>query len=104
MEPTLTDIFKVLSDDNRLKIIKMVAKGKKCANQILDGLGISQPTLSHHMRILTEIGLVKAQKQGTLVYYELDKAKVNCLCRFVREISCGENFCGKRIGGVHHEL
>ena len=94
MSEPLTEVFKVLADENRLKIIKIIAKGEKCASQILEDLGISQPTLSHHMRILTEVGLVKSKKQATQVYYELDKDKVSCLCGFVREISCGHSLCG----------
>jgi len=87
MNTSLSEIFKVLSDDNRLKIVQIVAKGKMCANEILGEIGISQPTLSHHMKVLSDAGLVSADKVGTQVYYELNHSKVSCLCHFVREIS-----------------
>ena len=87
MDTSLSEIFKVLSDDNRLKIVLKIAKGKMCANEILGEIGISQPTLSHHMKVLTDTGLVSANKEGTQVYYELNHSKVSCLCHFVREIS-----------------
>lgn len=95
MENSLSEIFKVLADDNRLKIVRIIAKGKKCAGELLDEIGISQPTLSHHMSILTKNKLVKATKVGTQVYYELNRESIRCLCGFVREISCTGSFmCG----------
>ena len=93
MDISLTEIFKVLSDENRLKIVKELAKEILCACQLLDGLGISQPTLSHHMKILTDAGLVQPRKQKTQVYYDLNKEQVSCLCGFIREISCSKNNC-----------
>ncbi|MBO5452695.1 MAG: winged helix-turn-helix transcriptional regulator [Clostridia bacterium] len=89
----LTEIFKVLSDDNRLKIVRLISNNKMCASEILEHMKISQPTLSHHMRILTKAGMVKTDKTGTQVYYELNKSKVRNLCAFVREISCHNNKC-----------
>ena len=94
MDKSLSEIFKVLSDENRLKIIKIIAKEQKCATQLIADLDISQPTLSHHMRILTDAKLVKPNNAGTQVYYELEHEKVKSLCKFVREISCGAHKCG----------
>lgn len=93
MSCSLTEIFKVLSDESRLKIVRALAKESLCACQLLEGLGISQPTLSHHMKILTDAGIVQPRKQKTQVYYDLNKEQVSCLCGFVREISCGERNC-----------
>lgn len=93
MRSSLTEIFKVLSDENRLKIVKALAKESMCACQLLEGLGISQPTLSHHMKILTDAGLVEPRKQKTQVYYDLNREQVSSLCGFVREISCRGNNC-----------
>ncbi len=93
MSCSLTDIFKVLSDEKRLKIVKALANESVCANQLLEGLGISQPTLSHHMKILTDIGLVHARKMRTQVYYELNREQIKCLCCFVREISGADKTC-----------
>ena len=96
MNCSLTDIFKVLSDENRLKIVRALATESLCACQLLEGLGISQPTLSHHMKILTDAGLVQPRKQKTQVYYDLNKDQVSCLCGFVREISCGRHQCTRQ--------
>jgi len=89
----LAEIFKVLSDENRLKIVRLISKNKMCASEILEHIKISQPTLSHHMRVLSNAEIIKTDKTGTQVYYEINKAKVRCLCSFVREISCNNNNC-----------
>lgn len=99
MRSSLTEIFKVLSDENRLKIVKALAKESMCACQLLEGLGISQPTLSHHMKILTDAGLVEPRKQKTQVYYDLNRDQVSSLCGFVREISCHGNHCSNHTDG-----
>ena len=68
----LSDIFKVLSDETRVQVIKMLTTEKLCACQLLKQLKISQPTLSHHMRILCDSGLVTAEKVGKWVHYQID--------------------------------
>ena len=68
-------LFKALSDETRLKIVAFLKSGKEhCACQILETLTISQPTLSYHMKILLETGLIHVRKQGTWVWYTLDKS------------------------------
>ena len=49
-------ICKALSDENRLRILQMLRSGEKCACKLLEELNISQPTLSHHMKILCDSG------------------------------------------------
>ena len=50
-------ICKALGDSNRLQIVQMLSEGEKCGCKLLEAFEITQPTLSHHMRILTECGL-----------------------------------------------
>ncbi|MSS77844.1 winged helix-turn-helix transcriptional regulator [Anaerococcus sp. AGMB00486] len=66
-------IYKALSEENRLRIIGILQTEKKCACEILDYLEISQSTLSHHMKILCECGLVECQKKEKWSYYNLSK-------------------------------
>lgn len=66
------NIFKALGDDNRLQILAMLASGEKCACVLLEQLQISQPTLSHHMKILVDSGIVMAFKRGKWTYYQID--------------------------------
>lgn len=53
-------ICKALGDANRLEIVKMLSDGEKCGCKLLERFEITQPTLSHHMKILVECGLDKA--------------------------------------------
>ena len=55
-------ICKALGDANRLEIVKMLSDGEKCGCKLLERFEITQPTLSHHMKILMECGLVNARK------------------------------------------
>ena len=64
-------IFKALADENRLIIIEHLMNGTKCGCELLDALQIGQSTLSHHMRILCDAGLVEACKVGKWMHYSL---------------------------------
>src|SRR2546423_10002515 len=68
----LSSRFKALSDPTRLAIVNRLAgRGDTCVCEF-DSLGLSQPTISHHLRILREAGLIEvAQKRGTMVFYRL---------------------------------
>ena len=79
-------IFKALSDINRLKIIDLLSNGEKCGCKILEHFNITQPTLSHHMKVLIECGLVESRKEGTWNYYKLNEYNANKLIDFLKEI------------------
>lgn len=64
-------IFKALADDNRLEVMELLMSGAKCGCELLDAMKIGQSTLSHHMRILHEAGLVDACKEGKWTHYSL---------------------------------
>lgn len=79
--------FKALGDDNRLRIIELIAsQGEMCACRILDELDIAQPTLSHHMKLLKDAGLVKARKQGRWMHYSMDRSMLESIEGFLRAI------------------
>ena len=65
-------ICKALGDANRLEIVKMLSDGEKCGCKLLERFEITQPTLSHHMKILVECGLVNARKEGKWQHYSLN--------------------------------
>ena len=65
-------IFKAFSDKNRIRIIKMLRNNEKCACKLLTELNITQPTLSHHMKILCDAGIVQGRKEGKWVHYSID--------------------------------
>lgn len=64
-------ICKALGDSNRLQIIQMLSDGEKCGCKLLEAFDITQPTLSHHMKILIESGLVNDRKEGKWHHYSL---------------------------------
>ncbi|MBQ7824908.1 MAG: winged helix-turn-helix transcriptional regulator [Clostridia bacterium] len=66
-------VFKAMSDENRLTILALLHAGERCACRLQEALKISQPTLSHHMRILQDAGLVDARKDGKWIYYSLSE-------------------------------
>ena len=57
-------ICKALGDSNRLQIVQMLSDGEKCGCKLLEAFDITQPTLSHHMKILCDGGLVNSRKDG----------------------------------------
>jgi len=69
-------IAKALSDENRLRILRCLAKGRQPVSQIVEQLGISQPLASHHLKELKRALLVKVERSGPFVYYELADSKL----------------------------
>lgn len=66
-------VFKAFCDENRLQILEMLRGGEKCACILLENLQISQSTLSHHMKILCDSGIVISRKEGKWTYYSISK-------------------------------
>lgn len=76
-------ICKALGDQNRLQIIQMLFQGEKCGCQLLEAFQITQPTLSHHMKILCECGLVCDKKVGKWHHYSMNQETWNEFCYFM---------------------
>ena len=70
-EKNMVLVFKALSDENRIRILKLLHNGEMCACKLLDALNISQPTLSHHMKILCDAGIVSGRKEGKWMHYSI---------------------------------
>ncbi len=84
-------ICKALGDSNRLKIVKMLSDGEKCGCKLLEAFEITQPTLSHHMKILTECELVSTQKVGRWAHYSLNCERLSEFKRFIADLECNRN-------------
>ncbi len=69
-------VFKAFCDENRLQILELLQTGEKCACVLLESLKISQPTLSHHMKILCESGIVIGRKEGKWTHYSISSEGV----------------------------
>jgi len=66
-------VFQALSDPNRLMILELLQSRERCACEILADLKIAQSTVSHHMKILCDSGLVNSHRHGRWMYYSLSK-------------------------------
>lgn len=64
-------LFKAFCDENRIHILKLLGGGEKCACRLLEEMSISQPTLSHHMKILCDSGIVMGRKEGKWMHYRI---------------------------------
>ena len=66
-------ICKALSDQNRLQIIYLLTNGEQCACELLEQMKITQPTLSHHMKVLENCSLVISRRKGKWSHYSLNR-------------------------------
>lgn len=96
-------ILKALSEPKRLRIVDMLSCGELCGCQILEAFHVTQPTLSHDMKILVEAGIVKDRREGKNIYYSLDEevveelqerlslmfsSKPDCICNRKPDCNC----------------
>jgi ArsR family transcriptional regulator len=88
-EPISTDratelarLLKALADPARLRLVSMVAAhegGEACVCELTEPLGLTQPTISHHLKILVDAGIFTRDKRGVWAYYALVPAAMNAL-------------------------
>lgn len=88
-------LCRALGDANRLQIVQMLADGEKCACRLLEHFEITQPTLSHHMKILCECGLVRMRKEGKWSHYSLSGETLAAFKQFIDGLACapGDGGC-----------
>lgn len=79
--------MKALSDETRLKIFEMLSHNELCACEILEEFNITQPTLSYHMKSLSESGLIESRKDGIKTLYSINKNNLERLREFIDSIS-----------------
>ena len=80
-------VFKAFCDENRIRILKLLASGEKCACRLLEELDISQPTLSHHMKILCDSGVVVGRKEGTWMHYSISPEGSQTAADYLRALT-----------------
>lgn len=81
-------IFKALADENRLAILDRLKQGETCVCVLLEELAISQSTLSHHMKILCDSGLVEYRKEGKSILYSLSVEGCRSIHRLLGHYTC----------------
>lgn len=78
---------KALSDENRIAILRLLTQSECCACELLEAFSFSQPTLSHHMKILSESRLVEGRKEGKWTYYSLNSPHFQAFKKILSELA-----------------
>jgi DNA-binding transcriptional ArsR family regulator len=81
----LSQLFGILSDPTRLKIVLTLQEHELCVHEISEAVGMSVSAISHQLRILRAMKLVKYHKQGKMVYYSLDDKHIEQLLQVAKE-------------------
>jgi len=77
----LSELFKVLADETRTRILYILSEGEMCTCHLAEVLEMSLPAISHHLRLLRLTRLVRSRREGKMVYYALDDEHVLHLIR-----------------------
>lgn len=83
----LAQILKALADPTRLRLVSMVAArdgGEACVCELTDPLGLTQPTISHHLKILVDAGIFTRDKRGKWAYYAIVPATLDALAAVLK--------------------
>lgn len=94
-------LFKAMTDATRLKILTILSEEELCACDILAQVTISQPTLSHHMKVLAESELIHCRKDGSWMRYSLNKERIDEMQKYLEMLkqdpivlhNNGSNYC-----------
>ncbi len=79
---SLARVFKAIGDPARLRLVSIVAAhdgGEACVCELIEPLGLSQPTVSHHLRVLVDAGLLHREQRGVWAYYSIVPAALDAL-------------------------
>lgn len=80
-------ICKSLADENRLRILIAIGNSKKSVSQIVEMVGLSQPLVSHHLKELRRSHLLKVEREGPFVYYQISNGSILLLLTQVNEMA-----------------
>ena len=81
------DFFRTLSHPTRIKIVEMLGKGPKCVGEIQKGLKIAQPPTSHHLKLLTKIGVLTYRRAGKNTFYSLTPGIVDKTLKLIDQLT-----------------
>ncbi len=82
----LAEIFKLLSDKARIRIVQVLRRRGMCVTELTSQLGITHSATSQHLRVLRDAHLVKFQKRGFHVYYHLDSQNIERMHKTISEL------------------
>ncbi len=93
MYQQLSDYLKILADPSRLEILDLLSCDELCACDLLAHFHFSQPTLSHHMKVLARYQLVQSRKNGTKTMYRLNKERLEEITSQLSSIGAATSPC-----------
>ena len=85
-EKRIAEMFKALCDENRIKILKLLRSGEKCACHLNDEINVTQPTVSHHMKVLCDSGIVVGRKEGKWMHYSISPEGARLAADVLKEL------------------
>jgi ArsR family transcriptional regulator len=88
---------KAMADDTRQKIMKLVCCQRLSVNEIVEKLNVTQPTVSHHLAILRDAGLVSVHEEGKQTFYELNQERFATCCGMLVLIFAPETETAKKV-------
>jgi len=80
-------VFMAFCDETRLKVLEILRNGEKCASMLLAQVNVGQSTLSHHMKILIECGIVTARKVHKWTYYSICESGKQCVMDMLNHLA-----------------
>jgi len=83
----LAQVFKALGDEGRLEIVAMLMGREMCVCDILNAFNRSQPTVSHHLKILKQAGILVDNREGKWIYYSINPEVIDSVKAFLQEVS-----------------
>ena len=93
-------VFKALCDERRQRILELLHSGEKCACVLIDEMGMPQSSLSYHMKILCDSGIVTSREEGKWTYYQISRQGSEKAIELLKEITsvsehgdCCKNCC-----------
>ena len=94
----MAKVFRALSDPKRVKIVDLLSCGEMCGCVLLKCFEITQPTLAHDMKVLSEAGIVTSRREGKKIYYALNRKLLEKVSGHIRDMLKQEPANGKCPG------
>ncbi len=89
-------VFKAFCDENRIRILKLLRTGEKCACKLLEEINVTQPTLSHHMKILCDSGVVAGRKDGKWTHYSISPEGADYASKCLKSLTTIDEVCEEK--------
>lgn len=86
MKEKIANYFKALGDKNRLSLLELILKGENCGCTLIDKLDVTQPTMTYHINILEESGLITSRKEGIWRKLEVNQDSLNELISYLNDL------------------